>query len=143
MCFFLFLLKNTFSANNSIIFKQCKPAGIFTITHFDFPVIPQKAGDFGKFSFFAEMAGAANEPIVELLLTKKRVPELRLRYNLCELGVLKCPTTFAEFSFGTQFLIPDSAEPGRYRLKIYFLVDGIKAGCFETPLTIDAQLLES
>ena len=134
--FSLFFLQFSLSANKSIIFKQCKPAGIFTITHFDFSIIPQNPGDLGKFSFSAEMAGAATDSILEIILTKKRIPELRLRYNLCELGVIKCPTTFAEFSFGTQFVVPKTADPGRYRLKIFFLVDHIKAGCFETPLTI-------
>ena len=134
--FSLLFIQLSISANNSIIFKQCKPSGIFTITHFDFPIIPQKPGDLGKFSFSAEMAGASTNSILEIILTKKRIPELRLRYDLCNLGVIKCPTTFAEFSFGTQFVVPKTADSGRYRLKIFFLVDHIKAGCFETPLTI-------
>jgi hypothetical protein len=59
-----------------------------------------------------------------------------MRYNLCELGILKCPTKFAIFNFGTQFTIPKTSSSGKYRMKILFIEDNIKSGCFEIPITI-------
>ena len=122
--------------NKSIVLRQCKPSGIFTITHFDFASVPDAPGSIGKFSFTAEMVGAASNPFIEVILTKKRIPDVRMRYSLCELGLIKCPTNFANFNFGTQFTVPKTSSPGKYRMKIIFIEDHIKTGCFEVPLTI-------
>ena len=122
--------------NRSIVLRQCKPTGIFTITHFNFASLPDSPGSIGRFSFTAEMVGAANSPYVEIILTKKRIPEVRMRYSLCELGLIKCPTNFAVFNFGTQFTVPKTSAQGKYRMKILFIDDHIKTGCFEVPITI-------
>lgn len=136
MILFILLKASTCHKNETLEFKSCQKSGIFTIKSVNVVEFPQSPGDKLKFSLSIEHFSRIVDPIIEVQFSRSRTPEIRYRQKLCELSMLRCPSTFAEFVYGTQFIIPKNLNSGRYKLRISFLEENQRLGCFDASISL-------
>lgn len=133
---FLLITQSLGFSNETLSFKSCQKGSIFNINSANLIHSPKFPGDQVKFSLDLELFGRVIDPIIEIHLYKLRTPDIRYRQKLCDLSLMKCPSHFAEFVYGTSFTIPPNLQHGKYRLRVLFLEDHQKVGCYESQLIV-------